>query len=419
MANGLNHMISNNRLSQKYIFTLALSFFLSVSSVAKTIHVTVKNKSQIQRREIVSIDARQVYNRLQLPFGSPILVHNPDGLQESYQLTADSLLLVEAMVRPLGSMTYEVSGGVPKNFESFAEGHLYAWRLDDFTWENDLTAYRAYGPALQRTGEKSYGFDVWLKSVSKLVVADRYKRVFEANQEEKTLRQQGLTAQADSVKRENSLHLDHGNGLDCYNVGPSLGCGTPALMLGDSIIMPYCYQRYRILDNGPLRFEAEFVYQPMTINGQKNVVEHRLVSLDKGSYFNRITVWYEHLAKPSKFCSGFVIHSDDTTSLRLGNNFVQYADPTDSPVRHNFQIYVAVLFPYNAVNTRLLPDANPNAGIAGHAIGEMTIQPNQKITYYFGAGWTESGVRNQQMWQSEIDSYMSALASPLAVEITD
>ena len=37
-------------------------------------------------------------------------------------------------------------------------------RKDDFAWENDLIAFRAYGPALRYFPEDS-GFDAWPKRV--------------------------------------------------------------------------------------------------------------------------------------------------------------------------------------------------------------------------------------------------------------
>ena len=333
------------------------------------------------------------------------------------QLTSDSLLLVDAAVFPKQKTTFTVTKGVPRNFKSAVDGQLYAWRVDDFTWENDRCAYRAYGPALQRTGEKAFGIDVWLKSVPYLVVADRYANVYVANQEEKRLRRQGETEAADSIKRDFSLHLDHGNGLDCYNVGPTLGCGAPALMNGDSIVMPYCFSSYRVLDNGPLRFRAEFVYQPTDVNGEKGLVEHRLITLDKGSSFNRVTVWYENQRRPQPFCSGFVVHDEGSETVHLGRNFVEYADPTDNPSGHGFQIYVAALFPKGKVRSRLLKNTRLGKGIAGHAICETTIRPNEKVTYYFGAGWIGSGISNQKAWQLEISSFMEGLYKPLGVNV--
>ena len=386
-------------------------------SRGQKVNITVSNSTSEQRSEVVEIDARKVYQRLQSAYGSPLIVRNAFGQQVVSQLTSDSLLLVDAAVFPKRKTMFTVTKGVPRNFKSAVDGQLYAWRVDDFTWENDRCAYRAYGPALQRTGEKAFGIDVWLKSVPYLVVADRYANVYAANQEEKRLRKIGETEAADSIKRDFSLHLDHGNGLDCYNVGPTLGCGAPALMNGDSIVMPYCFCSYRVLDNGPLRFRAEFVYQPTDVNGEKGLVEHRLITLDKGSSFNRVTVWYENQRRPHPFCSGFVVHDEGSETVHLGRNFVEYADPTDNPSGHGFQIYVAALFPKGKVRSRLLKNTRLGKGIVGHAICETTIRPNEKVTYYFGAGWIGSGISNQKAWQLEISSFMEGLYKPLGVNV--
>ena len=386
-------------------------------SRGQKVNITASNSTSEQRSEVVEIDARKVYQRLLSAYGSPLIVRNVFGQQVASQLTSDSLLLVDAAVFPKRKTTFTVTKGVPRNFKSAVDGQLYAWRVDDFTWENDRCAYRAYGPALQRTGEKAFGIDVWLKSVPYLVVSDRYANVYAANQEEKRLRRQGETEAADSIKRDFSLHLDHGNGLDCYNVGPTLGCGAPALMNGDSIVMPYCFCSYRVLDNGPLRFRAEFVYQPTDVNGEKGLVEHRLITLDKGASFNRVTVWYENQRRPHPFCSGFVVHDEGSETVHLGRNFVEYADPTDNPSGHGFQIYVAALFPKGKVRSRLLKNIRLGKGIAGHAICETTIRPNEKVTYYFGAGWIGSGIRNQKAWQLEISSFMEGLYKPLGVNV--
>lgn len=399
-----------------------LIFFLllitqSSAFTPPNVRISVVNSTNMQRREVVAVDARKIYKQLRATYGSPLIVRNAYGQQVVSQLASDSTLLIEASVSPQTTVHFNVTCGVAMPVKSSVDGQLYAWRMDDFTWENDLTAYRAYGPALQRAGEKAFGYDVWLKSVSYPVVERRYAEVYQANQREQALRLEGRNEEADSVKREHSLHLDHGNGLDCYNVGPTLGCGAPALMMGDSIVMPYCYEHFNVLENGPLRFTAEFVYPPAKIDGQDNVIEHRLISLDKGSYFNRITVWYENLKKPIKFCSGVVLHTDSKSNIRLGNNFVQYADPTDNQEKHGFQIYVATLFPFDRVNTRILWNNQLGKGITGHALCETTIKTNHRITYYFGAGWTGSGVRHQDMWQQEIDTFLAILEAPLKLSV--
>ena len=404
---------------RNFISTLLCSLFVSLPVMGKghEVKVVIANPTSEQRAEVVEINAKMLYQRLQSAYGSPLIIRNAFGQQVASQLTSDSLLLIDAAVFPHEKTVFSVTRGVPQAFKSSVDGQLYAWRVDDFTWENDRCAYRAYGPALQKTGEKAYGIDVWLKSVPNLVVAERYANVYAANQEEKRLRKQGATEAADSVKRNFSLHLDHGNGLDCYNVGPTLGCGAPALMNGDSIVMPYCFSSYRVLDNGPLRFRAEFVYQPTDVNDEKGLVEHRLITLDKGSSFNRVIVWYENQRRPQPFCSGFVVHDEGSETVHLGRNLVEYADPTDNPSGHGFQIYVAALFPKGKVRSRLLKNTRLGKGIAGHAICETTIRPNEKVTYYFGAGWIGSGISNQKAWQLEISSFMEGLDKPLRVNV--
>ena len=205
-----------------------------------------------------------------------------------------------------------------------------------------------------------------------------------------------------------SYHVDRGYGLDCYKVGPTLGCGTPAIIEGDNIRFPYCWTAYEILDNGPLRFTVRLDYGA---NG-----EHRIMSLDKGSNFNKMTVWYDAITTPVDVASGVVIHTEDTESVVLGKDYVQYADPTDNPKAQNFQIYVAAIFPDGVDATRKVMYQNPVRGNAGHALGiKKGLQPNEKFTYYFGSSWSKYDCRNQKEWQMRIDNFKLALAQPLEI----
>jgi hypothetical protein len=184
------------------------------------------------------------------------------------------------------------------------------------------------------------------------------------------------------------------------------------------LVMPYSYRDYKILDNGPLRFTVELTYNPATVAGQENIVEHRILSLDKGSNFNKMTVWYEGLTKPLDMASGVVIHEEDTQSVRCGRDFVAYADPTDNPAAQNFQIYVATLYPNGISETKTLMLDKPQNGIAGHAVGIFKRYHNaERYTYYFGSAWSKNDVRNFNEWLLRIDSFLEALHSPMTVAI--
>ncbi|MBP5712561.1 MAG: DUF4861 domain-containing protein, partial [Prevotella sp.] len=398
---------------------LTLSLLLSMNTWAgKTVTITVTNDENEQRQELVEIDLKTIVDKLALGEDDAFVVRNAFGQQVDYQVTYDGKLLIDVSVRPCGKAQFTVSKGVPEPMKTWVKGKMYPTRKDDIAWENDRGAYRVYGPALQRTGEKSFGTDVWTKNTPEIVVEDRYTADYDGNILKNIYNKKGQKDKWRDEDLHTSFHLDHGNGLDCYSVGSTLGCGTPALMDGNTLIYPYCYKEYEILDNGPLRFTVALTYHPAKLKKDENVVEHRIMSLDKGSNFNKITVWYEGLTKPCDFASGVVIHSEDKESVVLGSNYVHYADPTDNPAKHNFQVYVAALFPYVNVKTKMLKYYTPHKGIEGHALGILKkLENNQKYTYYAGSAWSKADVRTQREWQVRRDSFLKAIAMPLEVSI--
>ena len=173
-----------------------------------------------------------------------------------------------------------------------------------------------------------------------------------------------------------------------------------------------------MLDNGPLRFTVELEYNPTTANGNKNVVEHRLLSLDKGSNFNKMTIWYEGITRPTDIAAGVVVHEEDMQSYKCGRDFVAYADPTDNLAAQNCQIYVAALFPNGVSETKPLFFDAPRNGAAGHVVGILRDYKNaQRYTYYFGSAWSKNDVRNFDEWLLRINNFLEALHSPLITMI--
>lgn len=388
-----------------------------VSASADNVTVSVTNSSDVQRQELVELDAQSVYDKLGLKKGENFIVKNALGQQVAYQVTYDGKLLIDAAVRPKGNAEFTIMPGNPKPMKTVVCGKQYPERVDDVAWENDRTAYRVYGPALQRTGEKAFGVDVWVKNTPDLEVDKRYVTELSNHPKIAELKKAGKLEEAHEMEEATTYHYDHGYGLDCYKVGPTLGCGTPALMNGEELILPYCYKTYKILDNGPLRFTVQLEYNPFAVGDDKNVVEHRIISLDKGSNFNKMTVWYEGLTKPCDMAAGVVIHSEDTKSVVYGDNYVLYADPTDNPTKQNFQIYVGVLFPNGVKATKGLMYSEPVNGASGHGVGVITYQPGEKYTYYFGSAWSKNDVRSFNEWKLRSTEYLESLHAPLKVSV--
>ncbi len=270
---------------KKLFFFIATALVCFACNESKTVTVTVTNPTAMERAgEMVEVSMSDVTSKLQLADTAQIIVLDADGQQVPYQITYDEKVIFPATVKANGTAAYTIQAGVPAVFDTKACGRYYPERVDDVAWENDLVAFRAYGPALQATGERAFGYDVWTKyNTTEPVVEARYAS--ELNPETKAkideLKKTDPKA-ASELYRSVSYHVDHGNGLDCYKVGPTLGGGTAALMVDDEIVYPYCYATQEILDNGPLRFTVKLVYNPLTIKENTDVVETRLISLDAG-----------------------------------------------------------------------------------------------------------------------------------------
>lgn len=381
----------------------------------RTFTVTVKNTSDRYRNEVVELDAKTVFSKLGISGGRQFMINNDLGQQLAYQMTYDGKILVEASVMPGSEAKFIIKKGIPNVFVNTCYGRLYPERLDDYTWENDRGAYRAYGPSLQKRGEKAYGNDIWVKNTPDLVVEERYHTESVYQPIVRELRKTNKAA-ADSLNLITSYHLDQGYGLDCYSVGPSLGCGTPAIMDGSKILFPYCFREYEILDNGPLRTTVRLTYNPAVINGDTSVVETRVVSLDKGANFNKTTVVYEGLTKPVTVASGVVVHANDVNSVVCGSDYVLYSDPTDKPRVHNFPLYVAALFPHDAVATKKILYDKPDGDVAGHALGLADNYRNGgRFTYYWGSAWSKYDCRSMQEWQLRAEAFIENVRTPLTI----
>ena len=408
--------------------------------------IVVSNPTSTPRTELISLSMSEVKAKLGNATpkkGEAYIVKNKRGQQISSQITHDGLLLIDASVRPHGSATYYVTIGKPYQQKVYATGALYKIRKDDIAWENDRCAYRVYGPALQKTGERSFGTDIWVKNTPDTVVYERYIKDMNGNikgdkidakvrtlqkqekAEKNTAKAAALAKQIKALQAESretdiltSFHLDHGNGLDPYRVGATLGLGAPSLMVGKNQVLPYCYKDYRILDNGPLRFTVELTYNPSTVGDMQNVVEHRIISLDKGSNFNKMTVWYDGLTTPTDFATGFPIHEEDTEMKTFAKDYVSYADPTDNVEVNNSQVYVGVLFPEGIDHTYYQLFDKKHDGATGHALGlKRGLKNGEKYSYYFGAAWSKYDVRSYAEWQIRIKNYLDALKNPLLIEV--
>ena len=328
------------------------------------------------------------------------------------QLTYDSLLIfqVSLTVGHSAQFTIQPTDQQP-DYPPLVGGRVYPERDDDMAWENERVGFRAYGPALQRRGERGFGYDLFFKHPDKgLVLEQIYARATNPGNGAKVDSLRAIDPQlARAFMDSVSYHIDHGLGMDCFLVGPTLGAGVAAPLVGDTLAFPWCYEQAEVLDNGPLRFTFRLDFAPRTLGEQAEVVEHRLVSLDAGSQFNRTQVWYEHQTAPIALATGFPVRDDGATADEASPlNRIAYSHPPQWEGNGRALLGVAV------------PDCPAEIKRqCGHLLVVRTLLPGERQTYYWGFQWQQLEDKGLGTWVPEMDAEIQAIRRPLTIRINN
>lgn len=405
---------------KKIILSLAVLGLTANANAQQKIKLTVSNPANVVRsNEVVELDAKSIANKLGT---DKFIITDADDNELTSQTTHDGKTIFQASVASKGKSIYYVKAGTPQNYKKQTTGRLFTERGDEFGWENDRVAYRIYGHG------GAVGYDLFNKSTDELMLD--YWYASEQNQEmrsvSKQLHDRGYHDLADQVYNAYCYHIDHGKGMDCYTVGPTLGAGTDALLNADgSLCMPKCYKKYEILDNGPLRFTVKLTYPEIEYNGQK-IVETRVITLDAGSQFNKVSVSYEGLTGTPNIASGVVVHEQNPTAyvINKDNGYLGYEDLGDASVynkkykdelaRQMGKIYVGTIYADKLNEAKYQERKN---GIAtGHILGIAPYKAG--YTYYFGTAWSKNpnwGVKSLAEWEALLSSTVEKVKKPMKV----
>ena len=315
--------------------------------------------------------------RSKLAEGETFIVLNNDGEQVPYQLVSygeqdAELLIFPVTLSPKESANFKIVKGAPEKFEDQVQVTFMPQRKDDISWENDKAAFRMYGPALEVDPSEamvSGGIDLWVKSTPKLVTQQWYK---------------------DDLAKVKSYHEDHGEGLDFYSVGKTLGAGAAAPIKDDTLFyISHNFVSHEILDNGPLRMVFKLTYAPYEADGIE-VNETRLVSLDAGSCMNKITENYGKIDKALQIAAGFPYYGNDTYTMNGPEGYLSYAEPTNE--KHGI-IYLGVVSDVPLIDTKIAQN---------QLLAVMDYQPSYSagrgLSYYSGGGWSKGGFPTFEDW---------------------
>ena len=390
---------------------------------SKIVTVTVTNPLAMERsNEMVEVSMETVTDRLGLADTAQIVVLNADGQQVPYQITYDGKVIFPAAIAAGGTATYTIQTGTPEAFDVKACGRCYPERMDDMAWENDLVAFRAYGPALQAKGERGFGYDLFTKyNTTEPMLEAMYAKELDKETLAKIaeLKKTDPKAAAE-LSRERSYHIDHGYGMDCYAVGPTLGAGVAALMVNDTIIYPWCYKNQEILDNGPLRFTVKLEFTPLTVKGDSTVVETRLITLDAGSHLNKTAVSYSNLKETLPIVAGIVLHEPDGAVVAdAANGYITYVDPTTGP--DNGKIFMGAAVPAVVKDAKTVlfseKEKKERNNADGHVLAVSDYEPGSEYVYYWGFAWDKADIKTADAWNRYMADFAQKVRNPLTVKV--
>lgn len=247
-------------------------------------------------------------------------------------------------------------------------------RADDFAWENDLVAYRAYGQALETLnpgGMISPGFDVWVKNTTDLVVDQRYR---------------------DDLENGISYHIDHGNGKDCYKVGVTLGGGASSPLVDGKLCYPATnFRSNEIIESSPEKVVFVLTY-PEWKAGEYSVSLSKKITVEAGTYFCKAEDTYTFSGPSDKLAiAAGIIRHDIEAEITLDDRFAiwEHASDTGAEPEDSF-IGLSIVMP-GASYAGLSADG-------AHSICCKEIASGETLTYWFGSCWSKAALQNPESW---------------------
>jgi len=284
-------------------------------------------------------------------------------------------------------------------------------RYDDFAWESDRIAHRAYGLALiPAEGTISSAPDVWIKKNRGLIVDIMYKT--------------------------GHYHEDNGEFMDDYRVGHSRGCGGVGIWDGKKLHVSGNYRHWRLITTGPIRSAFELTYDAWDAGNGRKVSEVKRYSIDAGSWFTKAqSTFSSEDQSPLTIGVGLAERACPTNRVQFiaddqSEGWMSYWQPEDKP---KGIIGVAIVLSKGSVEafTNDAPDmpdsvlhaAVPQPTHEGYppirdllAITQVKI--GQPFTYYFGACWDRSGdFTNHVQWEDYVRRFAERRDAPLRVTI--
>lgn len=268
------------------------------------------------------------------------------------------------------------SAGVAATPPAF--GRYVPERKDDIGWENDRIAFRVYGPRLEKDEPpplSGSGIDVWAKSTRRPVINDWY---------------QG-----------GDYHVDHGDGLDYFNVGASRGCGGLGVWAGGKLHVSGAWKTHRFTQQVGDNVSFELTYAPWDAGGRK-VSEKRTITLTAGSNLNRIESTIDS-DTPGDLVVGIGVTRDPVKGSRQEPHITRIND------RGVLSAWSAADAKNGSMGYGVVVDPATVVGFERDPLNDLIlvkVTPGKPFVYYAGACWSKGlDFASRDAWEAYLTTF--------------
>jgi hypothetical protein len=251
-------------------------------------------------------------------------------------------------------------------------------RKDDFAWENDLIAFRVYGPAL-RKGKEDSGIDCWLKRVDYPIIDKWYS----------------------GHASGKSYHKDRGEGYDPYHTGSSRGCGGLGLWIDGKLVTSDTFTDWKVLKNEPA--ESIFVLSYAWEFGGDMYSEEKQISIKLGERLFKSTSTFKkngELAIGLPVAVGLTTHDGKAEVFKdISAGWIACWETIDGHgLGTGVVVEPAIIDGFEHAQTKKKDKS--------HALIITKTDTQGQVEYFAGYGWEKAGeIKTPEDWNRYLESF--------------
>lgn len=254
-------------------------------------------------------------------------------------------------------------------------------RSDDFAWENDLVAFRTFGPAL-RAGIENSGIDCWLKRVPYPIIDKWYAG-----------EKQGIPYSVDS-----------GEGYDAYAVGSSRGCGGDGIWKNGQLYLADTFKSWKVVSQTPQKTVFELAYD-YDVEGE-TIHEDKRITLELGQRLFRSESTFTQNGQPISVDVGIGVTTHGGKATATLNPQQGWMACWESIDGSGLGTGVAI----EPQKVREMREVKSDDANLAHALLITRTDVDGRVSWFSGYGWERAGaITTSQQWNSFLARFAGSI----------